>query len=56
MDVAVGLIALAVTVLAGTVVSERLRIPAPLLLIVIGIAASFVPSLPQVRAGSTDRP
>lgn len=51
MDVAVGLIALAVTVLAGTVVSERLRMPAPLLLIVIGIAASFVPSLPQVQLG-----
>ena len=49
MDVALFLIALAVGVLAGVVVARRLGIPSPLLLVVAGVAASFLPFVPQVH-------
>ncbi|GAB3195559.1 Na+/H+ antiporter [Nocardioides hungaricus] len=49
MDVALFLIALAVGVLAGVVVSRRIGVPAPLLLVVAGVAASFLPFVPQIH-------
>jgi CPA1 family monovalent cation:H+ antiporter len=52
VDVALFLIALAVGVLAGVVVSRRIGVPAPLLLVVAGVAASFLPFVPQVHLES----
>lgn len=49
MDVALFLIALAVGVLAGVLVSRRIGVPSPLLLVVAGVAASFLPFVPQVH-------
>lgn len=49
MDVAFLLVALAVCVLAGVVVADRLKVPAPLLLVVAGVAASFLPFVPQLH-------
>ncbi len=49
MHVALFLVALAVGVLAGVVVADRLRVPAPLLLVVAGVAASFLPFVPQIH-------
>jgi CPA1 family monovalent cation:H+ antiporter len=43
------LVALAVGVLVGTAVADRLDVPAPLVLVVGGIAASFVPGVPEVQ-------
>ncbi|HET9500213.1 MAG TPA: cation:proton antiporter [Marmoricola sp.] len=51
MDVALLLVGLAVGVLVVTEVAERWELPAPLLLIAVGIAASFVPLVPQVQLG-----
>ena len=49
MEIAFYLVALAVAVLAGTALAERLDIPAPLLLIAAGVAASYVPGVPIVH-------
>jgi monovalent cation/hydrogen antiporter len=49
VDVALFLVALAVGVLAGVVVARRIGIPAPLLLVIAGAAASFLPFVPQVH-------
>ncbi|MBB3042810.1 Na+/H+ antiporter [Nocardioides soli] len=49
MDVAFLLVALAVCVLAGVVVADRVKVPAPLLLVVAGVAASFLPFVPQLH-------
>lgn len=49
MDVAFSLVALAVCVLAGVAVADRIRVPAPLLLVVAGVGASFLPFVPQVH-------
>ena len=43
------LVALAVVVLTGTAVAEWLGFPAPLLLIVVGVAASYLPMTPEIR-------
>lgn len=43
------LVAIAVIVLAGEALSERLKLPAPLLLIVVGAAASFLPMVPDIH-------
>lgn len=48
MDVALLLCGLAVGVLVCTEVARRLDIPAPFLLIAVGVAASYVPQVPQV--------
>ncbi len=45
------LVALAVVVLTGTAVASRLSLPAPLLLIAVGIAGSFLPMLPEIQLG-----
>src|SRR5918997_4411530 len=39
---------MAAVVLAAPAVSERLSVPAPLLLIVVGAAASYVPGVPTI--------
>ena len=49
MHVALFLIALLVGVLAGVVVAGRIGVPAPLLLVVGGVGASFLPFVPQVH-------
>jgi len=49
MDVALFLIALALGVLGGVIVARRIGVPAPLLLVVVGVAASFLPFVPQVH-------
>ncbi len=48
MDTALTLLAVVVTVLAGTALASRVGAPAPLVLIVVGIAGSYVPGVPQV--------
>ena len=49
MDIALFFVLLAVGVLAGVVVADRIGVPAPLLLVVVGVAASFLPFVPQVH-------
>ncbi|GAA4700875.1 Na+/H+ antiporter [Nocardioides conyzicola] len=49
MEIAFLLVALAVGVLAGVTVAGRIGVPAPLLLVVAGVAASFLPFVPQVH-------
>lgn len=49
MEVALLLVVLAVVVLAGTAAAERLGFPAPILLILVGVGASYLPGLPQVE-------
>ncbi|MBS41740.1 MAG: Na+/H+ antiporter [Nocardioides sp.] len=49
MEIAVLLVGLAVSVLAVTAVSERYGAPAPLVLVVAGALASFVPAVPEVE-------
>jgi CPA1 family monovalent cation:H+ antiporter len=49
VEIALFLVCLAVGVLAGVAVAGRLGIPAPLLLIAAGVAASFLPFVPQVH-------
>ena len=49
MDLAVFLVALVASVLAVTAIAGRLDIPAPLVLVVAGIAASYVPGMPEVH-------
>ncbi len=49
MHVAITLVALTATVLAVASVARRFGLPAPLLLVVVGVVASFVPFIPQVR-------
>lgn len=48
MELAVGLVALVATVLVVSAFCDRLGLAAPLVLTVIGIAASFVPAIPDV--------
>jgi CPA1 family monovalent cation:H+ antiporter len=49
VEVAVLLVALAVTVLAFTALADRGGIPAPLLLIVAGVAGSYIPGVPAIH-------
>lgn len=49
MHVVLLLVCLAVAVLIGTALSERLRLPAPMVLIVLGAAASFLPFVPAIE-------
>ena len=48
MDVALLLCGLAVGVLVCTEVARRIDVPAPFLLIAVGVAASYIPQVPQV--------
>ncbi|MCR1783626.1 cation:proton antiporter [Nocardioides carbamazepini] len=49
MEIALLLVAIAVVVLTVTALSERVEIPAPLTLVVVGVAASYVPGVPQLH-------
>ena len=49
VEIAILLVLLAIVVIAGEALSERLGAPAPLLLTVIGIALSFVPGVPELH-------
>ncbi len=49
MEIAFLLVAIAVVVLTVTALSERVDIPAPLTLVVVGVAASYVPGVPELR-------
>ncbi len=52
MDTAAFLVALAVSVLAGTAIARRLDLPPPLFLVVAGVGASYLPGMPEVRLES----
>lgn len=49
MENAFFLVVLVVAILAGTALAGRVGFPAPLLLITAGVAASFVPGVPEVH-------
>lgn len=49
MEIALFLIALVVVVLTGTAVADRLGLPAPLLLIAVGIVGTYLPFVPVVH-------
>ena len=49
MDVAVGLVLLALTVIVCSALARRIDFPAPILLVAVGAAASLVPFVPEVR-------
>ena len=49
VDVAIGLVCLTVTVITVTAVCGRLDLPAPLVLIAVGIGASYLPFVPAVH-------
>jgi Na+/H+ antiporter len=49
VEVAVLLVALAVSVLTFTALAGKLGVPAPLLLIVVGVVASYVPGVPEIH-------
>lgn len=51
MEIAFLVVALAVVVLTGTAVASRLSLPAPLLLIAVGVAGSYLPMLPEIQLG-----
>ncbi|HEY9495797.1 MAG TPA: Na+/H+ antiporter [Intrasporangium sp.] len=48
MEIAIGLLAVAATVLVGAWVSERTGLPTPLVLILVGIIGSYLPFVPEV--------
>jgi Na+/H+ antiporter len=52
VELALLLVSMAAVVLAATAISPRLHVPAPLLLIVVGAAASYVPMLPTIHLES----
>jgi monovalent cation/hydrogen antiporter len=49
VEIAFFLVTLAVAVLAGSAAASRLGVPAPLLLIALGIGASYLPGVPAVH-------
>ena len=49
MEIVVLLVCLGVAVLTGTALSERLRLPEPMVLIALGALASFLPFVPAVQ-------
>jgi monovalent cation/hydrogen antiporter len=49
VEIAFLLVVLAVTVLAGTALAERVDFPAPLGLILVGVGASYLPFVPTVH-------
>ena len=52
MELALLLVSMAAVVLAATAVSDRLHVPAPLLLVAVGAAASYVPAVPTIHLES----
>ncbi|QBR92501.1 Na+/H+ antiporter [Nocardioides euryhalodurans] len=49
MEIALLLVVLAVVVLAGTAVAERIGTPPPLFLVVVGVIGSWVPGVPEIQ-------
>lgn len=49
VEIALFLVALTVVVLTGTAVAGRINVPAPLLLVVVGVAGSYLPGMPEVH-------
>ncbi len=49
VEIALFLVALAVGVLVVTALAGRLDVPAPLLLIAVGVATSYLPGVPEIR-------
>jgi Na+/H+ antiporter len=52
VEIALLLVSMAAVVLAVAAVSERVHVPAPLLLVVVGGAASYLPGLPTIHLES----
>ena len=52
VELALLLVSMAAVVLAATAVSARVGVPAPLLLIVVGAATSYVPGVPTIHLES----
>jgi Na+/H+ antiporter len=52
VDTAAFLVALGVSVLAGTAIARRLDLPPPLFLVVAGVGASYLPGMPEVHLES----
>ncbi|MBC9822693.1 Na+/H+ antiporter [Terrabacter sp. MAHUQ-38] len=48
MEIAIGLLAIAATVLGGAWIADRFKLPAPLVLILVGIVGSYLPFVPEV--------
>ncbi|MBZ5734812.1 Na+/H+ antiporter [Nocardioides sp. TRM66260-LWL] len=48
MDIALGLVALVATVILVAALAERISVPPPLALIVVGVVVSYVPQIPEV--------
>jgi CPA1 family monovalent cation:H+ antiporter len=48
VEIAIGLLAIAATVLGGSWLADRFDLPPPLVLIVIGILGSYLPFVPEV--------
>jgi CPA1 family monovalent cation:H+ antiporter len=53
VDIALTVVTLVAIAIAGSVVAERYTVSTPLLLIVVGIAASYVPFVPEVELTPT---
>ena len=51
MEIAISLVALAVAVLTFTALADKLDFPPPLLLIAVGVVASYLPGVPEVHLG-----
>ncbi|WP_310530173.1 Na+/H+ antiporter [Nocardioides sp.] len=49
MEIALFLVALVVVVLAGNALADRLTVPAPLLLIAVGVVGTYLPFVPEVH-------
>ena len=49
MHIAVWLVVLVATVVVVTAVAKRIDIPAAILLVVVGVAASYLPFVPEIR-------
>jgi monovalent cation/hydrogen antiporter len=48
VEIAIGLLAIAATVLGGAWLADRFGLPAPLVLILVGILGSYLPFVPEV--------
>lgn len=49
MHIAFLLVGITVIVLAGTALSERLRLPAPMVLMALGVVGSYLPFVPHIE-------
>ncbi|EON25412.1 Na+/H+ antiporter [Nocardioides sp. CF8] len=49
MEIALFLVALVVVVLAGAALAGRLEVPAPLLLIAVGVGGTYLPFVPEIH-------